>query len=116
MPLGEEEDREAFCASLRGAEFLATIVEKTEPKTRKVGGVEVENPYAGQVRNAVTGWWKLGERTAGLQNGHQAKPATTPAAGDAITCPACRKRVPKKDLKGHVEAHLAEGSSAELDE
>jgi len=122
IPFGDEEDRAAFCNAVKGGEFLATIVEKVEPKTKKIDGVEQENPYAGTVRNNTTAFWKLGEKEPGT--GGSAKPTTPgktrttktadakPAPSEEVTCTACRKRVPRKDLKSHVEVHMKELSDA----
>lgn len=118
IPFGDEEDRESFCNAVRGGEFLVSMIEQTEPKTKKIDGIEQDNPYAGKVRNKVTAYWKLGEKEAGT-----AKPVAKkagagtvkdakPAPSDEVTCTACRKRVPRKTLKEHVEGHMKELAAA----
>lgn len=118
VPFGDEEDEESYLNAIRGGEYLATIVQKVEPDKKSDGS---DNPYKGTVRNNTTAYWALGEKDATLTNGHD-KPATgakrtatpakalegKPAPSDDVTCTACKKRVPRKDLKAHVEAHMAE--------
>jgi hypothetical protein len=110
IPFGEEEDSASFCNAVKGQEFLVTTVQETDDGKK-------DPKYKGQVRNKTTGWWKLGEKEAGLANGHDKSGSTRqtrpvgdakPAPSDEITCASCRKRVPRKDLRAHTEAHLRE--------
>lgn len=121
VPFGDEEDAEAFCNTVKGAEYLATIVQKVDDGSK-------DPRYKGQVRNNTTAFWKLGEKDAGLtedaggngtaktlkKQGAKAAPAgeAKPAPSDDVTCTACRKRVPRKELKAHVEGHMAELAQA----
>lgn len=125
VPMADEEDEESYLNNLKGAEYLATIVQKIEPDKKNINGVEVDNPYKGQVRNNTTAYWAIGEKDAALSNGHD-KPATRgarttaakapadgkPAPSDDVSCSACKKRVPRKDLKAHVQAHMDELSAS----
>lgn len=118
VPFGDEEDAEAFAETVKGAEYLATIIQKVEPDEKN----GQPNPYKGRINNNTTAFWKLGEKDAGLVedrggNGtvKTVKRATKPAGGDAkpapsdeVTCTACRKRVPRKELKAHVDQHMKE--------
>ena len=116
IPTGDEEDSDAFLNAVKGVEFLATIITKTEPAEKN----GQPNPYAGRVNNNVTAYWALGEKEPGTLtegNGHT-KPKTTPKAkpqqaapapaDDSISCSQCKKRVPRKDLRAHVEVHMRE--------
>lgn len=117
VPTGDEADEESYLASIKGQEYLATIVQKVDDGSK-------DPKYKGQVRNNATAYWKLGEKDAALTNGQSgqqksAPRAAKPAGGEAkaaptedVTCTACRKRVPRKDLKAHVEAHMAELASS----
>lgn len=128
VPTGDEEDSDAFLAAVKGVEYLATIITKTEPDTKKTPeGVEVDNPYKGRVNNRVTAYWALGEREPGsLTEGNgkhaprttkAAKPAAAPATtSDDVSCSACKKRVPRKDLKAHVEDHMKQLAQENTDE
>jgi hypothetical protein len=124
VPTGDEEDSDAFLAAVKGVEYLSTIITKTEPDEKN----GQPNPYKGRVNNQVTAYWALGEREPGSLsegNGKHA-PKTTkttkpqqqaaPATTDDVSCSACKKRVPRKDLKAHVEDHMKELAAANADE
>lgn len=110
ISFGDEEDEEILCKQVEGAEFLATIVEKTNDGKR--------DPHRkGQPENEVAAYWMIGEKDAGSASTTttkaapaKAKAATTPkeAPSDEVTCTACKARVPRKGLKEHVDQHLAD--------
>lgn len=122
VPTGDEEDSDAFLNAVKGVEYLATIITKTEPAEKN----GQPNPYAGRVNNNVTAYWSLGEREPALADGNgkthkAAKPATKPqqqaaAPADDVSCSACKKRVPRKDLKAHVEDHMKQLAQENADE
>lgn len=135
VPYADEEDAEPFFASCKKAEYVAMIVEKVEPRTRKDrNGNEYVNPYAGQVRNATTAYYKLGEKEPGShvasgsptvrgkkgpsKGAKAATQAAKAAADDRVTCvePSCRKRVPRSELKEHVAKHFEEMQEAAEDD
>lgn len=134
IPVGDEEDAESLAASIRGAEFLATIVTKVEPDTKKINGVEQDNPYKGRVNNNTSAYWKVGEKEPGLTNGHDAsaakptarrtvagagtaaKPAAAAAPSDEVRCSACPPTAPKvkrSDLRAHAQQHMQDIVDAE---
>lgn len=113
IPTGDEEDSGSFIEAVKGVEYLATIITKTEPDEKN----GQPNPYKGRVNNNVTAYWSLGEREAALAdgNGKSHKTATAPKAkatgdkappSDEVSCSACKKRVPRTQLKAHVEEHM----------
>jgi len=123
VPYGDEEDEDTFLVACQGAEFVAAIIEKVEPKTitNKATGQETENPYAGNIRNESKGFWKIGEKTPGLDEDTTptapkkrtkpvgvAAPAGRPAPSDTMTCAGCREQVKRTDMPSHVEKHLAD--------
>jgi hypothetical protein len=118
IPLGDEEDSEGFCNTVKGQEYLATVVQKTEEK---------EGPYKGTIRNNTTAYWKLGEKEPALTNGAiktatpratttktaAAKPADKVPPSDELTCTGCKARVPRAQMKAHVEQHMREFQAAQ---
>jgi hypothetical protein len=126
VPFGDEEDEDVLCKQVENAEFLATIVEKTDDGKR-------DARRKGQVSNEITAFWAIGEKEPGSGNQPAGAPkaSTTKGAAKAasqpkdapseeVTCTACKKRVKKSELKTHVDAHLAEmqkqGGSEDGDE
>lgn len=116
VPLGDEVNEDdliaAFTAPNGAVDYLATIVMETETK---------EGPWKGRIRNKVTAYWALGEKQAGAgvskANGQAGKvTTTTPTATgkvpptDEVSCSSCKKRVPKAQLRAHVDAHMREAA------
>jgi hypothetical protein len=118
LALGDEEDSEALLAQMLNQQYLATIVQKVDDGSR-------DPRFKGRVRNVATRYWKLGEREPEVANGSAASPKKAaekkvatpakPAPSDEVTCTSCRKRVPRKDLRAHVEAHLKEAEEEEVE-
>lgn len=119
VPYGDEEDEDTYLANLKGAEYLATVIQKVEPDKLKNGE---DNPYKGRVNNQTTAFWSIGEKDAVLTNGHD-KPKAAPrgpratttttdpkaAPSDTVKCSACPPDAPKvarKALAAHVKQHM----------
>jgi hypothetical protein len=120
-PVGDEEDIETFGETMKGAEYLASIVQKVDDGSR-------DPKYKGTVRNVATRYWKLGATEPSVADAAPngaAKPKATKAAAkaapaatptDTVTCTACRKRVPRAELPSHVASHMQEEEAEELEE
>lgn len=113
VPVGDEEDEDAFCELVKDQEFLATIVTEIDDGKK-------DAKYKGNVRNKVSAYWAVGEKTPALTDGSTkstAKPKTTAAAGNAkangsaalLACnfPECGEKLPKGDMPKHVQGHMA---------
>jgi hypothetical protein len=87
VAFGDEEDDDSLAAAVKGQEYLATIVQKIEPEKRKDGS---ENPYKGQARNNVTGYWIVGEKEPAL---NEDKAATPKAKANGAARPQPRQSV-----------------------
>lgn len=112
VPFGDEVPLAEFAANVKDAEVVFTVVQKIDDGKK-------DERFKGRVSNNTTAMWKLGEQTPGLANGAAApvkKAGAKTAAGtaakaapsDEVSCSACKARVPRKDLKAHVDKHMAE--------
>ena len=57
--IAEKADMEKICASFRGTQFGINLLEYKEPEKDRDGN---PNQYAGQERNKLNSFWKIGER------------------------------------------------------
>lgn len=117
ISFGDEEDEDVLCKQVEGVEFLATIVEKTDDGKR-------DPRRKGTPYNDISAFWTIGEKDAGSGAQPAAKTGAPKAAGakpaqaakdapsEEVTCTACKKRVPRKELKAHVDQHLADMQKA----
>lgn len=112
VPFGDEEGSESFCQAVTGQEYLATVVQKTEPAKRPNGE---DNPFGGTVRNNVTAYWSIGEKQTELQSGTglngsaktlNGASKTAAPASDKVKCTACGEAISRKDMKNHVDGHM----------
>jgi hypothetical protein len=113
VAVGEQEPTDQLLHALTGAEYLCAIVQKIDDGSR-------DPQFKGRVRANATNYWKLGERTPGLddarakQRGNGAA-TPQPTTADVVTCTACRKRVPRAELKTHVSQHMKDIVTEESD-
>ena len=126
VAFGDEEDFDGIAAAVKDVEVLATVVCKIQDKKNKDG---TDNKYGGSPQNNTTGYWAIGEKEAGLNDGAtspvaalkgkvgggtkvgsgtKAVAATKAAPTTHVSCSACNERVPRTGLKAHVDKHLAE--------
>lgn len=130
VAFGEEADFDEVAAGVKDVELLATVVTQVQAKKNKDG---TDNKYGGRISNNTTGYWAIGEQEARLNDGDASPVAATTTktrvggkvgggkvgavTGKAapttdITCSACRKRVPRGEMKAHVDQHMKDLAGA----
>jgi hypothetical protein len=133
VAFGEEADFDEIATAVKDVELLATVVTKVQDKKNKDG---TDNKYGGNINNNTTGYWAIGEQEARLNDGGASPVAATttktrvggkvgggkagavtgkPAPTTDITCSACRKRVPRGEMKAHVDQHMKDLAGAETE-